>query len=254
MGVIREGLAGKRIAITGTTGFLGTALVERLLRTVPDAELVLLLRPGRRSTVRQRARREIFRNDAFDRLRSEIGGNAAFDELIDRRVTVIAGDVGRDLLALDDDGRTALAACDIVIHSAAAVAFDSPLDSAVEVNLLGPTRIAQTLRSLDVRPHLVAVSTCYVAGNRRGAAPEYLLSESPFFLDVDWRAEVDAARRARADAEADSRAAEALRRFRTQARRELGAAGVPLLAEKTEQRRTQWVKDRMIEAGRARTR
>jgi HAD superfamily hydrolase (TIGR01490 family) len=250
--VIREGLAGKRIAITGTTGFLGTALLERLLRIVPDASIVLLLRPGRRSTVAQRARREIFRNDAFDRLRSEVGGTAAFDELVDARVTVIAGDVGRDGLGLDDAGRSALATCDIVIHSAAAVAFDSPLDSAVEVNLLGPSRLAHALQSLGVSPHLVAVSTCYVAGNRRGAAPEQLLSESPFFLDIDWRAEVDAARRARADAEADSRSVEALRRFRNQARRELGAAGVPLLAEKTEQRRTQWVKDRMIEAGRAR--
>jgi alcohol-forming fatty acyl-CoA reductase len=250
--VIREGLAGKRIAITGTTGFLGTALLERLLRTVPDAELVLLLRPGRRSTVDQRARREIFRNDAFDLLRADLGGRAGFDAMIDRRVTVIPGDVGRDGLGLDDAGRAALAACDIVIHSAAAVAFDSPLDAAVEVNLLGPTRIAEALRSLGVRPHLVAVSTCYVAGNRRGAAPEQLLSDSPFFLDVDWRGEVDAARRARADAEAGSRTPESLRRFRGEARTELGAAGVPLLAEKTEQRRTQWVKERMVEAGRAR--
>ena len=90
--MIREGLAGKRIAVTGTTGFLGTALLERLLRTVPDADLVLLLRPGRRSTVDQRARREIFRNDAFDRLRADVGGNAAFDAMIERRVTVIPGD------------------------------------------------------------------------------------------------------------------------------------------------------------------
>jgi HAD superfamily hydrolase (TIGR01490 family) len=250
--VIREGLAGKRIAVTGTTGFLGTALLERLLRTVPDAELVLLLRPGRRSTVDQRARREIFRNDAFDRMRSDAGGAAAFDELIGRRVTVIPGDVGRDGLDLDDAGRAALASCDIVIHSAAAVAFDSPLDLAVEVNLLGPTRVAQTLQALGVRPHLVSVSTCYVAGNRRGRAPEQLLSDSPFFLDIDWRNEVDAARRARADAEADSRTPESLQRFRGEARRELGAAGVPLLAEKTEQRRTQWVRERMVEAGRAR--
>ena len=33
--VIAESLAGKRIAITGSTGFVGTALVERLLRSVP---------------------------------------------------------------------------------------------------------------------------------------------------------------------------------------------------------------------------
>ena len=58
------------------------------------------------------------------------------------------------------------------------------------------------------------MSTCYVAGNRRGAAPEELLADSPFFIDVDWRAEVDAARRARADAEAESRTPERLARFR----------------------------------------
>ncbi|MGH9243319.1 MAG: HAD-IB family hydrolase [Acidimicrobiales bacterium] len=250
--MIREALAGKRIAVTGGTGFLGTATVERLVRAVPDCELVLLVRAGRRSSAAQRVTREIFRNDAFERLRRELGGNAPFDAEIARRVTVIAGDVARDDLGLDDDGRAALAACDIVIHSAATVAFDSPLDRAVEVNLLGPTRIAATLRDQGVAPHLVAVSTCYVAGNRRGAAPEELLSEGPFHVDVDWRSEVDAARRARVDTEAESRTPEMLAGFRKEARRELGAAGTPLLAEKTEHRRTKWVNDRMVVAGRAR--
>ena len=64
-----------------------------------------------------------------------------------------------------------LASCDVVIHSAATVSFDSPLDSAVEINLLGPTRIAELLDELGAAPHLIAVSTCYVAGNRRGKAP-----------------------------------------------------------------------------------
>ncbi len=250
--MIAEGLAGKRIAITGTTGFLGTALLERLLRAVPDSQVALLLRPGRRSTVQQRAAREIFKNDAFDRLREELGGKAAFEAMIEERVSLLSGDVSRDGLGLDEAGRALLATCDVVVHSAATVAFDSPLDSAVEVNLLGPPRLAQTLQTLGVTPHLVAVSTCYVAGNRRGAAPEQLLSDSRFFLDIDWRAEVDAARRARADADADSRTPEMLARFHKQARRELGAAGIPLLAEKTEANRSAWVKDRMIEAGRAR--
>ncbi|HET6662849.1 MAG TPA: SDR family oxidoreductase, partial [Acidimicrobiales bacterium] len=248
---VPEALEGKRIAITGGTGFLGTALIERLLRLVPGCELVLLVRPGKRSSAAQRARREIFRNDAFDRLRSDLGASE-LDAVVDRRVQVIAGDVGADGLGLDDADRAVLASCDIVVHSAAAVAFDSPLDAAVEVNLLGPSRIAQTLQDLGVSPHLVAVSTCYVAGNRRGAAPEEPVHDSPFFVDVDWRGEVDGARRARRDAESESRTPEALARFRKQARHELGAAGTPALAAKTEQRRQTWVKDRMVEAGRAR--
>jgi alcohol-forming fatty acyl-CoA reductase len=249
--MIPEALDGKRIAITGGTGFLGTALIERLMRSVPGCELVLLIRPGKRSTVTQRAKREIFRNDAFDRLRSQLG-KEAFDAAVDRRVQVIAGDVGTDGLALDEAGRAVLASCDIVVHSAATVAFDSPLDGAVEVNLLGPSRIAFTLQDLGVTPHLVAVSTCYVAGNRRGAAPEEPVHESSFFVDADWRAEVEGARRARRDAEAQSRTPESLAGFRAEAVRELGAAGTPARSAKTEQRRQAWVKDRMVEAGRAR--
>ena len=58
MAVIREQLAGKRLLITGSTGFLGTALVERLSREVPECELVLLIRPGKRSSVERRLQRD----------------------------------------------------------------------------------------------------------------------------------------------------------------------------------------------------
>ncbi|HEU5083215.1 MAG TPA: HAD-IB family phosphatase [Acidimicrobiales bacterium] len=254
---IAGALDGQRIAITGGTGFLGTALIERLLRRAPGCELVLLIRPSQRRTVTQRARREIFKNDAFDQLRALCdGGDESFDDMVARRVQVIAGDVATDGLGLDEHGRTVLATCDTVIHSAATVSFDSPLDSAVEVNLLGPSRIATTLQDIvrdpDELPHLVAVSTCYVAGNRKGAAPEEPVDQSPFWFGVDWRHEVAAARRTRADAEAESRTPDMLARFRKDARRELGAAGTPALASKTEQLRSAWVSDQLVEAGRAR--
>jgi len=250
--VIAESLAGKRIAITGSTGFVGTALVERLLRSVPDCELVLLIRDGKRTKGPERLRREILKNDCFDVLRRQLGGAVPFEEMTIRRVKTIAGDVSADGLGLSATDGAILASCDVVIHSAAAVAFDSPLDSAIEINLLGPTRVAQTLQGLGVAPHLVAVSTCYVAGNRRGNAPEELVSAGPFDLGLDWRKEVAGARRLRSDLDAKSREPEALRRFRHEARTELGAAGTPALASKTEQLRTRWVHDELVEAGRAR--
>jgi alcohol-forming fatty acyl-CoA reductase len=251
--MIRQNLANKRIAITGSTGFVGTALVERLLRAVPECELVLLVRPSKRHDATERVRREIFKNDAFNRLRAELAEtDELFEAMVARRVVAVGGDVSTDGLGLSDTDLATFLSCDIVIHSAAAVAFDSPLDSAVEINLLGPTRIADTLNAAGVAPHLVAVSTCYVAGNRRGSAPEELVSEGPFDLGLSWRKEVAAARRLRSDTEAISRRPEQLIKYRKQARTELGAAGAPALAAKTEGIRIDWVKNELVEAGRAR--
>src|SRR6187455_2020593 len=120
--VIAASLAGKRIAITGATGFVGTALVERLLRGAPDCELILVVRHGKRTPAATRTQKELLKNDAFDRLRAIHAGNAdpgaeSFQAMTDRRITTIAGDVGTDGLGLSDTDRAIFATADIVIHS-----------------------------------------------------------------------------------------------------------------------------------------
>ena len=255
---VRDALAGRRFFITGATGFLGTALVERLLRSVPDSQVVLLVRPTRRSSPMQRVAKEILKNDCFDRLRAE---SDDFDAEVVARVSAVAGDVGTDGLGLDDDGLRQLSHCDIVVHSAASVSFDSPLDSAVEVNLLGPSRVAEAMvraRALAADEgrtgpvHYIPVSTAYVAGTHQGEAREELLADNRFSLDIDWRAEVHAARRQRGDSDAESRRPERLEAFHKEARGELGAAGLHLLAERAERLREEWVKKQMVEIGKVR--
>src|ERR1700754_1323259 len=103
--MLPEALAGRRIAITGATGFLGTALTERLLRSVPDSQIALLVRPGRRGPA-DRVRREILRNNCFDRLRGQLGDR--FDAEMERRILVMAGDVSVDGLGLDAASEEAL--------------------------------------------------------------------------------------------------------------------------------------------------
>jgi len=248
---VAASLQGKRIAITGTTGFLGTCLVERLLRATPGTRLVLLIRPGRRG-VKNRLQREILRNDAFDRLRDEMGKDE-FEAMAAERILAVAADITQEGLGLDDEGRAALADCDVVIHSAASVSFDNPLDVAIDTNLCGPINLIETLHALDATPHLVAVSTAYVAGTRKGDAHEILLQDSAHSIAVDWRDEITTARRARVRSEDESRTTAALKRFGKQAKDELGAAGGNALANKTEQLRQRWVNKEQIDLGLARS-
>src|ERR1019366_9443626 len=149
-------------------------------------------------------------------------GGDPFASEVARRVRAVAGDVGQDGLALDDDGQAALAASDVVIHSAATVSFDAPLTQAVEINLLGPARVAQTMAATGSTAHLISVSTAYVASTHQGEAKEELLSENRFTLDIDWEEEVKAARRLRDDLQAASRHPDRLTAFTKEARGEIG--------------------------------
>jgi HAD superfamily hydrolase (TIGR01490 family) len=138
---------------------------------------------------------------------------------------------------------------DLVIHCAGDVSFDPPIDIAVDTNLLGSVRLYDAVRESGSRPHIVHVSTAYVAGLRRGHAPETRLD-----VNADWRVEAAAAQQIRSDVEAQSRTPDVLRRLRHAAETEHRRAGPSFVAADVEQRRRDWVDRELVDAGRERAR
>jgi HAD superfamily hydrolase (TIGR01490 family) len=231
--LIREGLAGKRILMTGATGFLGTALFERLLTDIPVERIDLLIRrdaPARLRTMLGGA--------AFKPAAERAGGVEALRELAATKVRALPADLTGGPIPVGDD-------IDLVIHTAATVSFDPPVDDAFETNLLGTLALYEASGG---RP-FVHVSTAYVAGLTRGTQPEELLSRP-----LRWRTESDAALRVRAQVETDARRPEQLARFEARARSEIGRAGPQSVAKRSEQHRRSWERDRLIEYGRSRAR
>jgi len=248
--LIEEGLSGKTVLVTGSTGFLGKSIVEKCLRTLPDIRRIhLAIRSSARRPAAERLQREVLSSPAFRRLKQELG-DERFAALVAEKLDVVELDLGREDLGLTDEARALVRACDVIIHSAAAVEFDNPVDLSAQTNLLGASRLVRTLRDLGATPHLVHISTAYVGGMLRGLVRE----ELPLDPGLNWRHEAAVLSGLRGPVEEESRRPEVLDQLRRQVRSRIGPAGTPAQARAVERLRERWVKDRLVERGRAHAR
>ncbi len=239
---LRESLAGKHLLVTGVTGFVGEALLERLMRDLPEVRLTLLIRPRSGQSGRDRLVR-LLGKPAFKELRE-----AETAEELATRAGVVEGDLS-EVPDLPAD-------LDLVVHCAGEVSFDPPIDEGFATNLGGlrevlrAVRAATTHRSPDLPPvHFVHVSTAYVAGLRSGLVAEAAVPHSG-----DWKAEEAASLRIRQSAEDESRSTAALTRFNDQATAEVGRAGLPAVSVEAERLRQKWIREQLVGAGRERAR
>ena len=236
---IAEALAGKRVLLTGVTGFVGEALLERILHDLPDTSVVVVVRARGGASALQRVQ-HLLTKPAFQRLRARDGDDAV-DALVGTRLTVLEGDLPH-VPDLPGD-------LDLVVHCAGEVSFDPPIDEGFATNLHGSLALLDAVRASGSTPHYVHVSTAYVAGRREGHVGEGRLDHH-----VDWRAEAAAAERLRAVVNDESRSPDRLEEFLREAEREHARSGNLAVAEDADRRRREWVTKRLVDAGRERAR
>lgn len=233
---LAEQLAGKKVLVTGVTGFVGEALLHRILGDLPDTTVAAIVRPKGSLTGSARMA-QLLNKDIFKPFHGEGGAQA----LVDERVQVIEGDLA-DVPELPRD-------LDIVVHCAGDVSFDPPIHEAFTTNVLGTKSLLDRILETERPVHYVHISTAYTAGRRRGAIPESKVEH-----DVDWRAEAAAGMAMKDRIEEASRGPALLARLRKQAEKEHRRAGHLTAAADTERRRKEWVADKLVEAGTERAR
>lgn len=230
-------LGRSHVFLTGATGFVGQAVLERLLSDHPDTTISILVRGKAGADTADRVR-VLLKKPAFDGWRGKVG-EAGVEKALAERIRVVEGAMG-SIPQLPKD-------LDVVIHSASVVSFDPPIDQAFDTNVNGAVQLYENLLAAKGDPRVVHVSTCYVGGLRKGVAPEAKLVH-----DVDWRGEYAQAKATRDRIELLSRESDKLRGFMDAARARHGKEGPQAVAKAAEADRVKWVTAELVDAGRTR--
>ena len=244
-GRLRDLLAGKKIVMTGVTGFIGEQLLWKILTELPETRPSVLVRRKGSASARDRMI-GVVKKPIFDDVRDAAGGAA---ELLDSRIDVIEGDLPNVPLLPTD--------LDVVVHCAGDVSFDPPIDQAFRTNVIGTKALMDRMLEAvtdengmrRVVPHYVHISTAYTAGRRRGA-----ILEAPHVHDIDYDEEAAAGIAMRDLIEEESRTSAQLAKLRKEAEREHRQAGFLTTAADTERRRLEWVQAELVKAGTERAR
>ncbi|CAI7845711.1 unnamed protein product [Closterium sp. NIES-54] len=168
---IVEFLRGKHILVTGATGFLAKALVEKILREQPDVgRLYLFIQPRADQPAQQRLE-QLVASPIFGHLRLKHG--SAYEQFMAAKLGAVEGDISREGLGLSPSVLEEIRSkVQVVINSAATTTFDERYDVALNVNTQGPRRLLELAHSCPDLQLLLHVSTAFVNGRRRGRCME----------------------------------------------------------------------------------
>jgi thioester reductase-like protein len=178
------------ILLTGATGFLGMDALARLIEREEEQVVVLV-----------RARDDA---GADERLREVLA--RLYDRVPDAadNVRPVRGDLLEPGLGLSGRDRARLiGSVDRIVHCAASISFDLPLEQAREINVQGVARVLELAREIAAGGslrRLVHVSTAYVSGRHAGEFGEQDLDVGQEFRNTYERSKHEAEQLLRAQA------------------------------------------------------
>ncbi|KAH8387028.1 hypothetical protein KR093_004172 [Drosophila rubida] len=135
-------------------GFVGKALIEKLLRSCPKlSKIYVLLRPKKGVPIERRLE-ELSKDSLFDRLYRERPDAFA-------QVEAISGDCTELGLGISEADHKRLRNVTVVYHSAASVRFDDPLREAILINTRGTHELIKVALQWKKLKAFIHVSTTY---------------------------------------------------------------------------------------------
>jgi len=159
----------RHLLLTGVTGFVGKVVLEELCRRRKELKIetiYVLIRPRKEQSAAERFAKEVVASECFSALPAHW----------ERLVKVLSS----DLTDLDLDAETRLELADRlthVIHCAASVAFDLPIQEAAAANVTSALKLLELAQSCPKIQQFVDVSTAYVTphSGRDQPIPEALV-------------------------------------------------------------------------------
>ena len=171
--------AGKTLLVTGTTGFVGKVLIEKILYSLPQIKRIyIFIRPRKGSSIQERFRKEIIESACFDRLRD------LNPSILTEKIIPIQGDLLKSPVIFDPQAeREVLENVNVIMNSAASIDFNQRLDQAIQINVLGTLKILDLAKRCKNIASFVQISTCYVNCDK----PEGWIEEKVYPISRDYK-------------------------------------------------------------------
>jgi len=154
---VEQQFAGKHIFITGTSGFLGKVVLQRIIEEIPSVGKISILMRGNKQypDATKRAEAEIFASKMFEHMNRDF-----LNKFVKEKIVVVEGELTKSRYGMEAHAFVEFSrSVDLVINSAASVDFRERLDRAIKTNINSVDNVVLMAR-INQNLAVTHVSTC----------------------------------------------------------------------------------------------